>query len=664
MHDDDHDGEDRWRRGTASSCPDVGPGFHLDQRADRQLGHADGGAGRAVVAEGSMYTSFIAGVVAAEVLEEHGGLHDVGAATRPRTRAGREVGDRLAQLGLEPAARRACRRRCRPGRTRRATRRPARSGCRDRRAWSSTQSVSASGRRSASRCGQPVPPGRGRHRGEHRVGAAHRRAVALGSISTSIGGVSTARRTPNDRIVRSWTVAVVVDRDALATAPSDSAMWAAPMQYERSTTSSSGSPASTRTRTVPPVDLGLGRRAPVSGIGDRPAGRRGAGEQHDRLRPAGRAQVARRRRAGHVDLLDREVRARPTRSASAMPGVRTTRSDAACRRRRRPPATGGRFGPRRTTSSRSSSTRTGRPCSSARRAGRLADDASAACRRRRRRWPAAWPARRRARTTTRRSRGRRARPTSCAACRPVARRAPRAEASASTVVRRPCTLPAARPRLGERLAHRPAARAVGHRDQRVGRRGVVGEAALAERHAGADRAAGPPLERRPGRAAASRSRSAIGAPGRARSHASRIVRQPVQRHRWASSACSTAAWSAPGPWRAGPRAGTTMPGVQNPHWLAPVAQNASAHAVAAVGGEPVDGRDRAARPPAAPGSRRRPGAARRPAPCSSRTGPAGCTRPSATGAPSRSRSTSSSDDAVVGAPRPAGRRPPARAIGG
>ena len=63
----------------------------------------------------------------------------------------------------------------------------------------------------------------------------------------------------------------------------------------------------------------------------------------------------------------------------------------------------------------------------------------------------------------------------------------------------------------------------------------------------------------------------------ATSQASRIVRQPVHRQRWASSACSTASWSpgcgALGP---GPSSRQMIPGVQKPHWLAPVAQNASA----------------------------------------------------------------------------------------
>src|SRR5918994_159754 len=71
---------------------------------------------------------------------------------------------------------------------------------------------------------------------------------SLASISTPIGGVSTARSTPKLRIVRSWTSPrSSTASPSLQTHPT--AMCAAPTQYERSTTSSSGSPHDTATRT-------------------------------------------------------------------------------------------------------------------------------------------------------------------------------------------------------------------------------------------------------------------------------------------------------------------------------------------------------------------------------------------------------------------------------
>src|SRR5579884_51723 len=70
-----------------------------------------------------------------------------------------------------------------------------------------------------------------------------------GSTTTSMGGVSTARRMPNERMVRSWTSPRSSTAMAsLQTQPS--AMWVAPMQYDLSTTSSRGSPQATWTRTA------------------------------------------------------------------------------------------------------------------------------------------------------------------------------------------------------------------------------------------------------------------------------------------------------------------------------------------------------------------------------------------------------------------------------
>src|SRR5262245_27770613 len=61
----------------ASSSPDVGPRLHFDQRAERQLGDADGGAGRAVIAEYGDVGLVHLGVVA-HVAQEDRGLDHVG----------------------------------------------------------------------------------------------------------------------------------------------------------------------------------------------------------------------------------------------------------------------------------------------------------------------------------------------------------------------------------------------------------------------------------------------------------------------------------------------------------------------------------------------------------------------------------------------------------
>ena len=158
-----------------------------------------------------------------------------------------------------------------------------------------------------------------------------------------------------------------------------------------------------------------------------------------------------------------------------MPGVRTTRSTPRPSASA-PPATGGRLGPRRTTSSRSRRTRTGRPCSSAR-ARAAAATTGLACRRTLPRWRAGSAARHPARTKTRRARGSAG---STHEVRSVAAQSPGGSSSggrASTVVRRPCTLP-------RRLVPRPACRRPpSRRRRRVPRPG---------RRAGAVSSANPP----------------------------------------------------------------------------------------------------------------------------------------------------------------------------
>src|SRR3546814_12776940 len=60
-----------------SSCPEVGPGFHLDERPEREVGQADRCAGRAVVAEQVDLALVPLRVVAAEVAQEHRRIHAI-----------------------------------------------------------------------------------------------------------------------------------------------------------------------------------------------------------------------------------------------------------------------------------------------------------------------------------------------------------------------------------------------------------------------------------------------------------------------------------------------------------------------------------------------------------------------------------------------------------
>ena len=92
-------------------------------------------------------------------------------------------------------------------------------------------------------------PRRRRHRREHRVGRARDARPGSSTMSTSIGGVSFARRIPNERMVRSWTSPVVgIDREALGEHPAERHVRGA----DRVRTEhdwSSGSPAAIRTCT-------------------------------------------------------------------------------------------------------------------------------------------------------------------------------------------------------------------------------------------------------------------------------------------------------------------------------------------------------------------------------------------------------------------------------
>ena len=64
-------------------------------------------------------------------------------------------------------------------------------------------------------------------------------------------------------------------------------------------------------------------------------------------------------------------------------------------------------------------------------------------------------------------------------------------------MRRPCTFPAAAAGFGERLAHRPPTVSVGDGHQRVGRGGVIGEAAGAQHDLGPHPLGDPAFQRRP-----------------------------------------------------------------------------------------------------------------------------------------------------------------------
>ena len=292
-------------------------------------------------------------------------------------------------------------------------------------------------------------------------------------------------------------------------------MCAAPMQYDRSTTSSSGSPAATRTSTR---STAPGRRVDVH---PRAGPRVAVGLARPPCRGAPRDRV-RRGRASPVDtrlgerafeqhrvLGERERAQRRDVRTVGRSGCRAASGEPRCsherragrRARRRCAAIGGRLGPSRTQSSRENTTRTVRPnrsASSRAAAGAIDVDlppnapplasgdagvaAGFAPRRVGLEVRRLDPARRQAHAA-----GRERRQAS--------------GVTTSTVVRRPWTLPASVAGVDERLADDPATcprprpsapddpGGTRDRDQRVAWRVVVGEAAVAERHLGADAAA-------------------------------------------------------------------------------------------------------------------------------------------------------------------------------
>ena len=250
--------------------------------------------------------------------------------------------------------------------------------------------------------------------------------------------------------------------------------------------------------------------------------------------------------------------------------------------------------------------------------------------------------------TTRRSRGMRARPTSSATSAPSRRRARRSanEGSPSCVALGACPTTAHASRTVAPIAQSVAG-GQGAATQRVHRRRIVGESSRARGDLGADPLVRATLDRRPPRRAPRGHEAAAGTLAAA---ASKIVRQPVQRQRWASSARPTVASS----WRSSALNRMMIPGVQKPHWLAPVAVKASDPSRTRRGIEAFERRHVASREPPRLASRTRP----RGAPSTSTVQHPHCPwglHPSfADVMPSWSRKRSSSDPAssrtVTGAP--------------
>ncbi len=268
------------------------------------------------------------------------------------------------------------------------------------------------------------------------------------------------------------------------------------------------------------------------------------------------------------------------------------------RGRPRPPP-GGASDPSRTTSSRDHRTRTGRPWRSARRRASAGHRRSGASRRTPRRCRRARPVAGPDGTTRRPARRRPAPRRWSGGSGPRRRTAPPAGGARARLVLRPCTLPAwARASASDSAtAYPPLPSGTATRASD----GLPSSAnpASPSTTAGPTRWGTPPS--RVARAeAASRSRSSpapVADDGpRTRPAASTMVCHPVQRQRWARSAWSIlssgtgAVSDAPEPdgRRAGSRAASriTIPGVQKPHWLPPVATNASDHRSLVPAGSP------------------------------------------------------------------------------
>ena len=415
-----------------------------------------------------------------------------------------------------------------------------------------------------------VTPGGGGHGGEDRVGAVHRRRRHLARSSRRCAGVSTARRMPKDRMVRSSgspcsSTAMPSER----TQPS--AMWAAPMQYERRTTSSSGRPQRTRTATEPSAPIVALAVAPFGSqdrrrqAGARPGGRR----PRPSPRPRSAVEVGGPATSTSSHLA---ARARPMRWPRRCPACEPPAARP-CRRRARP---------RRSVAASGQAARRPRgwpapaPAARAGRPGGGPPPAAGwhACPRRRRRWRAALagspPG---LAPRARRARGSRAPPTWCAACGPS-----RPGGSSIGHVRRhrgaaALHLARRRSRLGERLADDPrtVGRPHGHegvRQERCRRRSRPGRGDV-----GPDTLRGAPSSvARCGRGGqVAGSEDVTGAHRRPTSVVGLLDRLPAG----APAEVGEQGLVAPRPGvrpaaralAASAASRTTMPGVQNPHWL-------------------------------------------------------------------------------------------------
>jgi hypothetical protein len=396
-----------------------------------------------------------------------------------------------------------------------------------------------------------------------------------GSISTSIRGVSTARSTPNERIVRSCGSPSLVDRHPLRRDPAErhvggaDAVAAQHHRVERRRRSAPGR-GSCRRRRSWPRPHGAVRGVPSS------TGRRRARRAAPPPPPT-RHRAAPPTSAGPATSTSTTSSpGRPNGSHRRCPSVRTT-CTTPVPSARTPAASGGRFGPKRTTSSACGEhadrlDRARRPAGAPPRRARRSP-----CRRTRRRCRASSSARHRARTTTRRVRGRRARPTWSAASAPSRRPAPRSASAAA-------------PWCGAlHLAARTGPRRASRRPPTPRRRSAARPARRRERCRRRSRPApsatcGPTDWATPPSIAARRSLAPSGPvdprPGATgdRSNRSTIGCQPVHRHRWASIAWRTPSASR----RSGASAATAHddPGRAEAALAAPVSANAAAHAPA------------------------------------------------------------------------------------
>ena len=206
---------------------------------------------------------------------------------------------------------------------------------------------------------------------------------------------------PDGEVVR---LAVLVDGDALAPHPAQRHVRGADAvrpQHDLVERFAARDVDVHADRRRPPPRADRAARRVDARLGTPSAARRTAASAQPAARTRGR-----RRRTGHVDLLDVEAGKLDARRC----GRRARRRCRRRARRRRSAAAWARAAPcpRATADAHRPAVPVGQSRAAA---GR---DRRRPCRRRRRRWPAATPARRRARTTTRRSRGTRARPTSSA----------------------------------------------------------------------------------------------------------------------------------------------------------------------------------------------------------------------------------------------------------